>query len=91
MMVGDELKAWVPSSSLCHGHTGQMDGVADAGLSVCSDYIGAKEAGLEARLIRRIGEWSDGAARQRDEDLTGVETIASLTEVVDEVRRRRSR
>lgn len=53
-----------------------------------SDYNGAHEAGLEARLIRRVGGWSDGAARKAGEDLTGVMTIQSLTEVVDEVRRR---
>jgi hypothetical protein len=52
------------------------------------DYQGAKAAGLEARLIRRQGEWSDGAARKADEDLSGVETISSLTAIVEEVSRR---
>lgn len=53
-----------------------------------SDYLGAKGAGLEGRLIRRTGEWSDGAARKADEDLSEVETIGSLADIVDEVRRR---
>lgn len=53
-----------------------------------SDYQGARAAGLEASLIRRTGEWSDGASRIGDEDLSGVKTIDSLDRVVEEVRRR---
>lgn len=53
-----------------------------------SDYHGALAAGLEARLIRRQGEWSDGAARTAGEDLEGLHTISSLSDVVEEVRRR---
>lgn len=53
-----------------------------------SDYQGATTAGLGARLVRRTGEWSDGAARKADEDLSNVHTIRSLKEVVEEVRRR---
>jgi hypothetical protein len=53
-----------------------------------SDYRGATSAGLEARLIRRQGEWSDGAVRTSSEDLEGVRTISSLRDVVEEVRRR---
>jgi hypothetical protein len=45
-------------------------------------------AGLEARLIRRVGAWSDGAARIAQEDLSGIQTIQSLKDVVDEIRRR---
>lgn len=41
-------------------------------------------------MIRRTGEWSDGAARKADEDLDGVETIDSLTAVVEEARRRKA-
>jgi len=53
-----------------------------------SDYHGAMSAGLDARLIRRVGEWSDGAARIAQEDLSGIETIRSLRDIVDEIRRR---
>ena len=53
-----------------------------------SDYHGAMSAGLDARLIRRIGEWSDGAARIAQEDLSGIQTIRSLNDIVDEIRRR---
>jgi hypothetical protein len=45
-------------------------------------------AGLDARLIRRVGEWSDGAARIAQEDLSGIKTIRSLSDIVDEIRRR---
>jgi hypothetical protein len=72
-MVGDELKACVRSTQE---------------MLMFRDYHGALSAGIEARLIRREGEWSDGAARKAGEDLTGVTTIKSLSEVVDEVRRR---
>jgi hypothetical protein len=46
-------------------------------------------AGLEARLIRRVGEWSDGASRIAQEDLSGIKTIESLKDIVDEIRRRK--
>ena len=54
-----------------------------------SDYQGGKAAGLEARLIRRTGEWSDGASRKDNENLEGVHTIDNLLQVVEEVSRRR--
>jgi FMN phosphatase YigB (HAD superfamily) len=75
MMVGDELKAYVP---ICFHLPGSQS----------SDYHGAMSVGLEARLIRRVGEWSDGAARHAQEDLSGIQTIQSLKDVVDEIRRR---
>lgn len=53
-----------------------------------SDYHGAVSAGLEARLVRRMGEWSDGASRKVNEDLEDVTTVRSLSEVVEEVRQR---
>lgn len=53
-----------------------------------SDYLGAMSAGLDARLIRRKGEWSDGAARIAQEDLSGIQTIGSLKDIIDEICRR---
>lgn len=53
-----------------------------------SDYQGAINAGLEGRLLRRDGEYSDGAIRHDGEDLTGVHTVKSLTEVLEEAKRR---
>jgi hypothetical protein len=65
---------------------------SDSGLTLhsadLSDYGGALAAGIEGRLIRREGEWSDGAVRSAGEDLTGVSAITSLQDIVDEVRRR---
>jgi hypothetical protein len=45
-------------------------------------------AGLEGRLIRRGGEWSDGAVRSVEEGLEGVKVIENLHEIIDEVTRR---
>lgn len=59
------------------------------GIDACRDYRGAMAAGLEARLIRRQGDWSDGAARHAGEDLSDVSAIASLHELVAEVESRR--
>ena len=42
-------------------------------------------AGIEGRLIRRQGEWSDGASRTAEEELEGVQIIRSLDEIVEEV------
>ena len=88
IMVGDELKAYVPhlqSPAYVHPVTRESES-ADTN----RDYRGARSAELEARLIRRTGEWSDGAARKADEDVEGVETVDSLTRIVEEVRRRNS-
>jgi hypothetical protein len=57
---------------------------------MCSDFRGATGAGLEGRLIRRLGEWSDGARRHALEDLGSVNVVSSLAEVLDEVRARNS-
>lgn len=52
-----------------------------------SDYRGALRAGMSARLLRRSGEWSDGAQRasEEQEHLTadGVQVIRSLLELLD--------
>jgi len=50
----------------------------------CSDFHGATRAGLEARLVRRPGEWSDGAIREAEEDLGDVNVVRSLREVLGE-------
>ncbi|ORX40875.1 HAD-like domain-containing protein [Kockovaella imperatae] len=64
------------------------EGVIMVGDELKADYRGAINAGLEARLIRRPGEWSDGAVRAPEEDLQGVHVIRDLDEVVQEVDRR---
>jgi hypothetical protein len=57
-----------------------------------SDYQGALRAGLEPRLLRRLGRWSEGAKRQSEEaeglQEKGVEIIRSLEELVQEVEER---
>ncbi|BEI82632.1 hypothetical protein CcaverHIS002_0305000 [Cutaneotrichosporon cavernicola] len=63
-------------------------GVIMVGDELEADYRGSVAAGLEGRLVRRHGEWSDGAVRGHAEDLEGVHVIRSLTEVLDEVKRR---
>ncbi|WVF67820.1 hypothetical protein IAT40_002581 [Kwoniella sp. CBS 6097] len=64
------------------------EGVIMIGDELKADFQGATSASLEARLIRRPGEWSDGAVRSAQEELKGVNVISSLEEIVDEVRRR---
>lgn len=67
-------------------------GVIMVGDELEADYLGARGAGLEARLIRRPGEWSDGTKRQSEDEEglpdKGVRVIRSLDEVVAEVRQR---
>jgi FMN phosphatase YigB (HAD superfamily) len=63
-------------------------GVIMVGDELKADYRGSVAAGLEGRLVRRDGEWSDGAARVADEDLEGVHVVRSLSDVLEEVRRR---
>ncbi|KAK8850741.1 hypothetical protein IAR55_004661 [Kwoniella newhampshirensis] len=64
------------------------EGVIMVGDELKADYQGAISASLEARLIRRPGEWSDGAARTAQEELQGVHVVQSLEDVVEEVKRR---
>jgi len=60
----------------------------------CRDYHGALTANLEPRLLRRPGEWSEGAKRESEDveqlEKKGVRVIRSLREVVEEVERRNS-
>ncbi|KAI0081274.1 HAD hydrolase subfamily IA REG-2-like protein [Panus rudis PR-1116 ss-1] len=51
-----------------------------------ADYWGAKKAGICALLIRRHGAEGEEEHKEPDEDLTGVEVVHSLQEVVDRVR-----
>ncbi|ODO05797.1 hypothetical protein I350_04858 [Cryptococcus amylolentus CBS 6273] len=64
------------------------EGVIMVGDELKADYQGSINAGLEGRLIRRPGEWSDGAQRQAVEDLESVNVITSLTDLVKEVKER---
>ncbi|WVQ95417.1 hypothetical protein IAU59_002514 [Kwoniella sp. CBS 9459] len=64
------------------------EGVIMVGDELKADFQGATSASLEARLIRRPGEWSDGAVRSAEEELGQVNIISSLEEIVEEVRRR---
>ncbi|WWC65006.1 uncharacterized protein I303_107620 [Kwoniella dejecticola CBS 10117] len=64
------------------------EGVIMVGDELKADYRGSVAAGIEGRLIRRQGEWSDGAVRVHDEDLSSVRVITSLKDVVEEVRSR---
>ncbi|CAK9783202.1 HAD-like protein [Cutaneotrichosporon oleaginosum] len=63
-------------------------GVIMVGDELEADYRGSLAAGLEGRLVRRDGEWSDGAVRHGVEDLDGVHVISSLSDVLREVKRR---
>ncbi|KAK1923298.1 HAD-like domain-containing protein [Papiliotrema laurentii] len=65
-------------------------GVVMIGDELRADYHGSVAAGLEGRLIRRQGEWSDGAQRTANEDLEGVSVLRSLSEIVEEVRSRQA-
>lgn len=47
-----------------------------------SDYFGAKRAGLNAALLRRPGELGAEERREDDEDLTDVEVVSSLTDII---------
>lgn len=55
-----------------------------------SDYYGAKACGLSALLVRRSGPDGEAERKESDEDLTGVEVVRSLREVVEWVKARRS-
>ncbi|WRT70923.1 uncharacterized protein IL334_007922 [Kwoniella shivajii] len=88
-----DVESAKPSSRIFHAACKACEedvgeGVIMIGDELKADFRGSTQASLEGRLIRRHGEWSDGAARASGEDLSGVNVIASLAEVVGEVKRR---
>ncbi|OBZ67256.1 Haloacid dehalogenase-like hydrolase domain-containing protein 3 [Grifola frondosa] len=54
------------------------------------DFYGAKESGLAALLIRRPGPEGEGEAKEADEDLSGVDVVPSLLDVVEKVKQMNS-
>ena len=48
-----------------------------------SDFHGAKAAGFEARLLRRPGTGGEQERKEPGEDLTSVDVIHSLDEILD--------
>lgn len=60
--------------------------LATCSLCLLRDYLGSEAAGLHGALIRRDGNFSDGAKRVATEDLEGIRTIRSLEELVEIVR-----
>ncbi|KZT61998.1 HAD-like protein [Calocera cornea HHB12733] len=65
-------------------------GVLHVGDELAADYWGAKKAGIEALLVRRQGEYSDGSRREATEILAGVEIVSDFGGVVEWVRKRNS-
>ncbi|OSD03963.1 HAD hydrolase subfamily IA REG-2-like protein [Trametes coccinea BRFM310] len=55
------------------------------------DYHGAKACGFEALLVRRPGPEGEEERKEPGEDLTNVQVVPSLSQVVDWVQQRNSR
>ena len=53
-----------------------------------SDYQGAAACGLHALLVRRPGPEGEEERKEPDEDLSGVQVVSGLGQVVDWVQRR---
>lgn len=51
-----------------------------------SDYFGAKKSGFFALLVRRPGPDGEGEHKEPDEDLSEVEVVSSLQQVVNWVK-----
>ncbi|WVQ63476.1 uncharacterized protein L199_001629 [Kwoniella botswanensis] len=77
---------YLSACEVCDEEPGE--GVIMVGDELKADYHGSTSAGLEGRLIRRQGEWSDGAVRTSSESLEGVRIITSLRDIVTEARER---
>lgn len=76
-----------------HGGKGEVrEDVIFVGDELEADYYGATSAGLSARLLRRPGEWSDGAKRNAEDEEAvvemGVNVVRSLDSLVQEIRSR---
>ncbi|KZO98792.1 HAD hydrolase subfamily IA REG-2-like protein [Calocera viscosa TUFC12733] len=63
-------------------------GVLHVGDELAADYWGAKKAGIEALLVRREGDYSDGSRREATENLDGVQVVHGFGDVVEWVRKR---
>jgi len=64
-----------------------LDEVVHVGDELDADWRGATRAGLQALLVRRPGLEGEEERKEDGEDLTGVDVVSSLLEVVDWVQR----
>ena len=55
-----------------------------------SDYHGAKGYGINALLVRRQGEDGENEMKEEGEDLSDVDVVSSLQQVVDWVKQQNS-
>ena len=77
--------------SLCLHSSRPINSIWGIAGCVSRDYIGASSVGIRALLVRRPGAEGEGEHKEPGEDLTGVSVVHSLSEVVDEVLKSKSR
>ncbi|KAH9929613.1 HAD hydrolase subfamily IA REG-2-like protein [Epithele typhae] len=65
----------------------QPEETLHVGDELACDYHAATACGMRALLVRRLGPEGKGERKEADEDLTSVETVSSLAEVTEWVRR----
>jgi FMN phosphatase YigB (HAD superfamily) len=91
------LKAGIIADPSATERGPRYPGVLMVGDELEADYRGSLRAGLEPRLLRRPGEFSDGAKRlseSEERDMLareGVHVVRSLDELVAEVSRRNAK
>ncbi|KAI0344604.1 HAD hydrolase subfamily IA REG-2-like protein [Trametopsis cervina] len=68
----------------------EIDEVVHVGDELKADYRAAKECGLSALLVRRSGKDGEAEMKEEGEDLSQVNVIASLQEVVEWVKQKNS-
>lgn len=83
------VKIYEKACERCDEKVGE--GIIMVGDELKADFYGATSTGIEARLIRRPGEWSDGAVRDAKEELGGVNIVSNLQDIVNEAKQRNIR
>ncbi|KAJ3553103.1 hypothetical protein NM688_g3796 [Phlebia brevispora] len=69
----------------------QLGEIVHVGDELKADYYGAKAFGVSALLLRRPGPDGEGEMKEEDEDLTTVDVVPSLLQVVEWVKERNRR
>ncbi|KAI0700880.1 HAD hydrolase subfamily IA REG-2-like protein [Cytidiella melzeri] len=68
----------------------ELDEVLHVGDELKADYYGAKGCGLKALLVRRHGEDGESEMKENEEDLSQIEAVSSLQQVVEWVKQNNS-
>ncbi|KAI0093338.1 HAD hydrolase subfamily IA REG-2-like protein [Irpex rosettiformis] len=92
VLLSEEQGVEKPSKEIfqraCHIAGVQLDEVLHVGDELKADYYGAKKVGISALLVRRRGADGENEMKEDEEDLSRVDVVSGLGEVVEWVKQK---